>query len=229
MRTKHVLAAAVAILAVAAAPAAAKDKPPTPPAGAIGNVEFVANLPEMKAATAINFLQYRHRDVMVATGRFGLRTYDLSNPRKPKFLDSSTTRRCACRAIRRSTWTTPTARSRRTGRTRTWTSTPIASWCSWHVIHARSRGRPRATTHRGRLHRRRAQPAQPAADRVPPAPDRPHDDVHQRLRLPLDRRPGIDGRPEGVAGLGRGPADHRHRHPQPQAAGDGAARGRSLP
>ena len=87
MRATHVLAASAAILAFAAAPAGAEPKP-QPPQGAIGNVGFVANLPELKRATAINFLQYRKRDVMLATGRFGLRSYDISNPRKPRFLDA---------------------------------------------------------------------------------------------------------------------------------------------
>jgi hypothetical protein len=89
MRAKHVLAATAAILACAAAPAAAEPKlKPRPPQGAIGNVDFVANLPEMRWATAINFLQYRGRDVMLATGRFGLRSYDISDPRTPRFLDA---------------------------------------------------------------------------------------------------------------------------------------------
>jgi hypothetical protein len=86
MRGICVAAAAVAALACTAAPAAAKHKP-DPPAGAIGNVEFVNNLPEMKWATAINFLEYRHRDVMVVTGRFGLKSFDLSDPARPRLLD----------------------------------------------------------------------------------------------------------------------------------------------
>jgi hypothetical protein len=84
MRGICAVAAVAAVLACAATPAAAAD----PPAGAIGNVEFVANLPEMKWATAINFLQYRKRDVMVVTGRFGLRSFDISDPEHPKFLDA---------------------------------------------------------------------------------------------------------------------------------------------
>ena len=84
MRGKFVVAAAAAVLACSAAPAAAAE----PPAGAIGNVEFVKNLPEMKWATAINFIQYGEQDVMFATGRFGLRSYDISDPENPVFLDS---------------------------------------------------------------------------------------------------------------------------------------------
>ena len=73
-------------LSVGAAPAAAATKPP-PPAGAIGNVDFVRNLPDMKGATAINFIRYGLRDVMFATGTFGLRSFDITNPRHPKLLD----------------------------------------------------------------------------------------------------------------------------------------------
>jgi hypothetical protein len=89
MRALSILAATAAILVSAAAPAAAASKPP-PPAGAIGNVEFVRNLPGMKWATAINFIRYRHRDVMYVAGRFGLRSFDVTNPRHPRFLDSIT-------------------------------------------------------------------------------------------------------------------------------------------
>ena len=91
MRAIKVLAATAAIIACAAAPAAAGHKPkpgPTPPPGAIGNVDFVANLPEMKWATAINFLQYGRHHVMLVTGRFGLRSYDITRPDKPRFLDA---------------------------------------------------------------------------------------------------------------------------------------------
>ena len=85
MRGICVLAATAAVLACAAAPAAAKSKPPQ---GAIGNVDFVGNLPGMKWATAINFIKYGKQDVMFVTGRFGLRSFDVSNPSHPKPLDS---------------------------------------------------------------------------------------------------------------------------------------------
>jgi hypothetical protein len=84
MRVLHVLAATAAVLAAAAPSASAADPPP----GAIGNVEFVKNLPGMKWATAINFIQYGERDVMLATGRFGLRSYDITDPENPVFLDA---------------------------------------------------------------------------------------------------------------------------------------------
>lgn len=108
------------------APPAAKTKP-KPPQGALGNVDFVTNLPEMKWATAINFLRCGKRDVMLAAGRFGLRSYDISNPRKPKFLDAVDNE-----ALRLQgdppvdTDESGNASSRPTGRTRTWMSTRAA-------------------------------------------------------------------------------------------------------
>jgi hypothetical protein len=61
-----------------------------PAFGASKNVEFLDNLPEATNATAINFLEYgKHRggDVMLVTGRFGLKSYSLSDPANPQFLD----------------------------------------------------------------------------------------------------------------------------------------------
>ena len=59
----------------------------------------VDNLPEATNATAINFLrllrtgaerQEAATDVMLVTGRFGLKSYSLSNPRRPQLLDEIT-------------------------------------------------------------------------------------------------------------------------------------------
>ncbi len=62
-----------------------------PAYGASKNVEFVDNLPEAKNATAINFLDYKHEgDVMLVTGRFGLKSYSLDNPGNPVLLDEVT-------------------------------------------------------------------------------------------------------------------------------------------
>jgi hypothetical protein len=70
------LAALTAVLAVAAPASAA-----TPPPGAIKNLEYITTLPEGRQATAINFLTYgqgsKARHVMLITGRFGLKTYDI--------------------------------------------------------------------------------------------------------------------------------------------------------
>src|SRR4051794_28533821 len=66
-----------------------------PPASAVSkNVELVKQLPEAKYATAINFLEYDRPggklDVMLVTGRFGLKSYSLADPANPRFLDEIT-------------------------------------------------------------------------------------------------------------------------------------------
>lgn len=59
------------------------------PSGDYGNVEFVGNLPEAVGATAINFLDYgAKKRAMFVTGRFGLKSYDITDPENPVFLDS---------------------------------------------------------------------------------------------------------------------------------------------
>jgi hypothetical protein len=66
---------------VLAAPAHAASK----------NVEHLTTLGEAKNATAINFLEYERRgpdlDVMLVTGRFGLKSYSLEDPSDPELLD----------------------------------------------------------------------------------------------------------------------------------------------
>jgi hypothetical protein len=59
-----------------------------PAFGASKNVELVDNLSEAKNATAINFMNYdRAGDVMLVTGRFGLKSYSLKDPANPVLLD----------------------------------------------------------------------------------------------------------------------------------------------
>lgn len=58
------------------------------PTGAFENVEFIGQLPEAVGATAINFIKYGSKDVMFVTGRFGLKSYDVTNPEQPFLLDS---------------------------------------------------------------------------------------------------------------------------------------------
>ena len=61
------------------------------------NVEHVGQLPEAKNATAINFLTYTKKgskggttEVMLVTGRFGLKSYSLADPADPVLLDEVT-------------------------------------------------------------------------------------------------------------------------------------------
>ena len=106
------------------------------------NVQLMANLPEAANATAINFLTYgkKHRghgrwdwiwdwqdrdrgqDVMLVTGRFGLKSYDLADPAHPKLLDEITAEELRLPGDP-PYFTRPRTRRRRSGRTRTWTST----------------------------------------------------------------------------------------------------------
>src|SRR5262245_41877403 len=62
------------------------------PAWAVSkNVELLSTLPEAKWATAVNFLKYDDRpDVMLVTGRFGLKAYSLENPAEPTPLSEIT-------------------------------------------------------------------------------------------------------------------------------------------
>jgi hypothetical protein len=60
-----------------------------PAFGASKNVELLDNLSGAKNATAINFLRYDDAgDVMLVTGRFGLKSYSLRDPAHPVLLDS---------------------------------------------------------------------------------------------------------------------------------------------
>ena len=72
---------ALALLGVA--PAANAQQPPGP----IKNFEFLGNLSGMNNITSINVLNHASGDVLVAVGRFGVRTFDLSNPEAPVAMD----------------------------------------------------------------------------------------------------------------------------------------------
>ena len=58
-----------------------------PPPGAIKNFDFLGNLGGMNNITSINVMSHGSGDVLVAVGRFGVRTFDLSNPEAPQALD----------------------------------------------------------------------------------------------------------------------------------------------
>jgi putative cell wall-binding protein len=52
-----------------------------------GNTELIATIGELNDVTAINFIDYGDRDVLFATGRFGLKSFDVSDPTAPTLLD----------------------------------------------------------------------------------------------------------------------------------------------
>ncbi|RDI65600.1 hypothetical protein DFR76_106472 [Nocardia pseudobrasiliensis] len=94
-RSSLMLVTVAASLAATTLPAAAcaEDGPQTAPppatgsAGAQKNVKVVGNLPDAQGAISLQFLQYGPRDVMVVSGQFGLKTYDLTaNPAAPKLV-----------------------------------------------------------------------------------------------------------------------------------------------
>ena len=130
MRGKGLVLGAMGALLLFAAPAS----------GASKNVKLLDTLPEAKDATAINFLEYdkkgwgwgkhkRDLDVMLVTGRFGLKSYSLEDPRHPELLDEVTAEelRLPGDPPVNSGGDPDAGAVSRSGRTRTWTSTASAS------------------------------------------------------------------------------------------------------
>ena len=61
---------------------------PLPPGGVISKgLEYVTRVPEARGITEGKFDTVRNKDVLVITGRFGFKTYDVEDPEKPKLLD----------------------------------------------------------------------------------------------------------------------------------------------
>ena len=85
MRARGVLAAAVGALLLAPTGAQAAD----PPQGAAmsSNLEYVSRVPEARGITEGKFDRVGNRDVLVITGRFGFKTYNVSDPENPRLLD----------------------------------------------------------------------------------------------------------------------------------------------
>ena len=109
MRRWGVVALVVGIALVA--PAGRRRDPP-PGAAISSNLEYVTRVAGANGITEGKFDEVRGKDVLVITGRFGFKTYDVEDPEKPKLLDE---------------FIPPTWPRAATGRTRTWSSTPSAS------------------------------------------------------------------------------------------------------
>lgn len=84
---RRVLAVAVLVLGLVGGVLPTASAQPAPPDGDFHNVDFVTNLPEAEGATALSFLTAGGTELLVAVGRFGLQTYDLSDPAAPVLLD----------------------------------------------------------------------------------------------------------------------------------------------
>jgi hypothetical protein len=84
MRGRGTLAAAVAALLLIPAAASAQ----APPGAAISNnLEYVTRVAAAAGITEGKFDYVRGRKVLVITGRFGFKTYDVSDPEDPELLD----------------------------------------------------------------------------------------------------------------------------------------------
>jgi hypothetical protein len=86
MRRRGALAAAVAGLLLAV-PAGATAADPPPGAAMSDNLEYMTRVAGANGITEGKFDRVRGRDVLVITGRFGFKTYDISNPANPVLLD----------------------------------------------------------------------------------------------------------------------------------------------
>ena len=85
MRGRGALAAAFAV-ALLAVPASAGAAPP-PGAAISDNLEYVARVAGANGITEGKFDEVRGDDILVVTGRFGFKTYDVSDPEDPQLMD----------------------------------------------------------------------------------------------------------------------------------------------
>ena len=184
----------------------------TSPAFAVSkNVEHVKTLPEGKWATAINFLDYGGQDVMMVTGRFGLKSYSLADPANPQLLDEITSEDLELPGDPPTdfTVTEPGGDPKSTF----WQNEDMdvdqarklvlisRDPRSYRGSTSREPGEadPNGATNIAGVYVVDAQePGRPEAALVRAAPDRPHDHVHQRLPVAVDRRPGGDDHAEAA-------------------------------
>jgi hypothetical protein len=77
---------AAAVTACVGAPAALAAEPPP---GSYKNVEFLANVPDLNNTISLNFIRWNEdKEVMFVSGRYGLKSYDVSDPANPVLLDT---------------------------------------------------------------------------------------------------------------------------------------------
>ena len=204
----------------------------------------LTTLSEAKNATAINFLEYERRgpdlDVMLVTGRFGLKSYSLEDPAAPELLDELAAEELRLPGDPPVDFDRRTLRAvldvlaerghgRRPERKLALLSRDPRAYAGSTTQRAGRTRSERRDQHRRRLRRRREGPGAAAAAELPAAADRSHDHVHQRLRVAVDGRPRRHRAPAGARVDVRAP-DHRHRPQQPApAAGIPDAAGRPVP
>ena len=81
-------AVAFAAAALAGLPAGAQAAEPPEGAAMSSNLEYVTRVAEARGITEGKFDRVRGQDVLVITGRFGFKTYDVSDPESPQPLDT---------------------------------------------------------------------------------------------------------------------------------------------
>ncbi len=81
-------AAAAACITVLATPAVAGAADPPPGAAMSSNLEYVHRSADAAGITEGKFDRIGKTDVLVVTGRFGFKTYDVTDPADPKLLDT---------------------------------------------------------------------------------------------------------------------------------------------
>jgi hypothetical protein len=82
------VATAVAGTALLAVPAVTQAADPPPGAAISDNLEYVTRVADAAGITEGKFDRVRGKDVLVITGRFGFKTYDVRDPKNPKPMDS---------------------------------------------------------------------------------------------------------------------------------------------
>ncbi len=85
---RRIVAAAFAAAALSGVTASAQAAPKPPNADMSPNLEYVTRVADAAGITEGKFDRVRGQDVLVITGRFGFKTYDVRDPRNPKPLDS---------------------------------------------------------------------------------------------------------------------------------------------
>jgi hypothetical protein len=87
MRTLVVVLSTLVLGALALTATAAAAEPP-PGAAISDSLEYVTRVPDSSMIVEGKFDQVGGREVLVTTGRYGFKTYDVSDPTQPKLLDT---------------------------------------------------------------------------------------------------------------------------------------------
>jgi hypothetical protein len=82
------LGAAVVVGAALLAPAAAQAAEPPPGAAISDNLEYVTRVADANGIVEGKFDRVKGHEVLVTTGRFGFKTYDVSDPKRPRLMDT---------------------------------------------------------------------------------------------------------------------------------------------